>query len=257
MKPDVKLSGESYRELNRAIRRLMDVSGDTTVEVLKSQGRLMCVDLAGITRPTGTKASIGTEQKARIKTKVEEVYWNMGEAVNALKQAGGDKAAAAFQRLVRQGKMSQAAAIMSRLISGTQWEVGTFDNGTLHKQQAFKRRVSRRMVVTDKGALTRYRSEKQKMAGFAKSGFATAAKQLGGSRGIPGYATKHNGPGTGKVSKSGNSITLTITNSVRHIHEAFDSSRESAAVNMRVGKITQLIKRIATNRMKKSSKSIK
>lgn len=254
---NVKLTHSSSVELNRAIQRLMDLSNKTVFDVLKQQGRLLCVDFARITRPLGATAQTGRDHKERIKAKIEDVYWTVGKTVEVLRKEKGDEYAKGLQRMIRQKKYTEAGAMLTRVLGDSRWRVGDFDNGKLHKQQAFRKRIHERLVVLEKGSLTKYRMQKQKLAGFAKSGFANAAKHLGGTRGIPGFASKQRGPGRGQVRKSKKGVTLTIENRVKHINIAFDKKQEQMAINNRAESAKKLIQRIAKNKMRKASRSIK
>lgn len=258
MSVSIQLSAESAAEMNRAIQRLGEVAGKTAEEVITSQARLFCTDLAFCTRPLGKGPGVGKLHAARIESKIRDIYWTVGEAVEAVKKAGGKKIYWQFLKAIRRKNYPQAEAILYRTISGSRWTVGPFDGGSLHAAQRFRRKLSERMVVLDKGPLTEYRRREVAQSGFAKAGFAKAAKDLGGSRGIPGFATRHtNAPGKGQANRSGDQITVTIENHVRHIEKAFDSSLEAAATEARKNKITALIKRILTNRAKQASPSLK
>lgn len=254
---NVKLTHSSSVELNRAIERLVHLTDETVFDVLKQQGRLLCVDFARITRPLGAKADVGKDHKERIKAKIEDVYWTVGKTVEVLRKEKGDQYAKALRRMIRQNKHNQAGAMLTRVLGDSRWRVGDFDNGKLHKQQAFRKRIHERLVVLEKGSLTKYRMQKQKLSGFAKSGFANAAKHLGGTRGIPGFVSKQRGPGLGQVRKSKRGVTLTIENRVKHINIAFNEKQERMAIDNRAEAANKLIKRIAQNKMRKASTSIK
>ena len=242
--------------MNRAIQRLADEAGKAAREVLVSQARLFCADLAFNTKPIGKTAAAGKKLKEDIASRIDFIYLPVGAAVNMLK--GRDASlAAVFQKALRQQNFAQAAAIMNRMFGGTSWSVGPFDGGDLHKKQRFRKRVTQRMVVTEKGRLTAYKRAEVKLAGFAKGGFATAAKQLGGTRGIPGFATRQNAPGVGSVTGDGKSLLVKIENRVRYIREALDDGGEDRAIRHRVKSINSVLKRMATRRFKKASRSLK
>lgn len=258
MSADIEFSAESAREMGLAIQRLGEVSGKTAQEVITSQARLFCADLAFITRPIGKSATTGRDHAAKIANQIDEIYWNVGQAVEALKSQKGEGVAQSFQRAIRKRNYPQASAILMRSIGNTRWEVGPWDNGNLHKTQRFNKRVSTRRVIIEKGALTRYKAQEAKQSGFAKAGFAAAARDLGGVRGIPGFVTRHqSAPGAGRSIRTGDDITVSIENHVEHIEHAFDSSLESIALNTRARKIESLIKRIIRNAAKKISPSLK
>lgn len=249
------LSPESAAELNRAVQKLADAAGKVARDSIVPQARLFCADLAYNTKPIGKTAASGQRLKKEIENRIDSTYVSVGAAVNMLK-GKSESLARAFQRAIRKRDYAEAAKWMNQVFS-SQWSVGAFDGGRLHKEQRFSKKVSKRMVIVDKGALTAYKREKVKLAGFAKGGFATAARQLGGVRGIPGFATRQNSPGRGTVSEAGGNLTVTITNNVRHIREALDAGGEARAVAFRQRAVTKVIERMATRRFKASSRSIK
>ena len=99
--------------------------------------------------------------------------------------------------------------------------------------------------------------EKKKLVGYAKGGFATAARQLGGVRGIPGFATRQNAPGTGTVTGDGKTLTVTMINGVKYIEEALDAHGEARAITHRQRAATLVLKRMADRKFKSASRSLK
>lgn len=252
---NVEFDQQSDREMNRAIQRLTDAAGKTAKEVLVSQSRLFCADLAYNTRPIGKAASLGQDMKRRIAERIDFIYLPVGAAVNMLKDKN-EALAVVFQKAIRRRNYAQASALMNKTFADS-WTVGEFDGGDLHREQRFKRRVRRRMVVVNKGRITEYKRQEVKQAGFAKGGFATAARQLGGVRGIPGFATRQTAPGHGSVTGDKRALTVTISNSVRYLRKALDQSAEDRAIRHRVRAINSVLKRMATRRFKSASRSLK
>ena len=252
----IEFDSVSAAELNRAIQRLADESGKTAKEVIVPQSRLFCADLAYNTKPIGKSAGDAKKMKEEIGKRIDLIYLPRGAAVNMLKKKSL-RLGVIFQKLIRKGDMTGAAAMMNRQFPSATWEVGDFDGGSLHKDQRFRRRVTKRMVVTNKAAVTRYKREKVKLAGFAKGGFASAARMLGGTRGIPGFASRQNAPGVGVVTGDGKTLTVRIENKVRHIRDALDVGGEDRAIRHRVRSITSVLKRMGNRKFKSSSKSLK
>jgi hypothetical protein len=130
--------------------------------------------------------------------------------------------------------------------------IGTFDGGKLHKEQSEQKNVSRRLLVTSYSRVEAYANKTVRKSGFAKGGFATAARQLGGVRGIPGWATRQKAPGTGTVTGDGRTLTVTMTNLVNYLGAgALKKGDESIAVSNRQKNVTTLLDRIQTNKIKK------
>ena len=253
----VELDPEAQRIMGRALSELAAAADQTAEEVIKQQARLFCTDLAYITRPIG-KAEVAKDHADKIRKKIGYIYITVPGAIAILKRAAGRKVAMEFRRLVAFRFFDEAAKLMEASVpTDCRWGVGPFDGGRLHVLQRFKRRVGKRLICTEKSRLTQYIQKEVRQSGFAKGGFAAAANDLGGSRGIPGFATRHfSAPGKGVVQKVGDSISVIIENSVDHIELAFDYRQEIAATQARMGKIEKLIKRILDNKAKKISPSL-
>ncbi len=252
----VSMTFQGSEQLNRAVQRLADISGKGVREVLTANMRLFAADLAFNTRPKGKGADGQREAQKRVEARVYAVYITMPGAIGIIK-AKDVPAAEAFRRAVKNAKYTQAAAILNRFATGTErYSVGDFDDGELHKRQRFTRRVSHRLVVIYPAKIRTYAQKQMKLVGFAKGGFATAARQLGGVRGIPGYATRQNSPGQGTVTGNGAQLTVTLQNDVRYIAEALDRAGEETAIMHRKRAIELVIRRIIERRMAQISNII-
>ncbi len=100
--------------------------------------------------------------------------------------------------------------------------------------------------VVDKDNLTNYVKTVQKKVGIAKAGWADCAKQLGGSRGIPGWVTRHAGKkAKGSVQDnskaSGDDQSVTMTNSVPWIDQCLNSGQIQAALDIQREKMVKAI----------------
>lgn len=253
----IKLSDRSSRELDSAVQKLIQISKGSAESILKSQARLFCVDLAIATRRTGKGVEPARKQKESIQKTIEHIYWPVGKMVNALKAEGKPEIARQFQRYLRKREYERAAAMLTRVMKGGRWRVGAFDGGELHRKNRFRKTVTTRMVVVDKASISRYITEVKKRVGVAKGGFATAAKQLGGSRGIPAYAANHNAAGSGRVTRSNNGVNVEVANNVRYAELAIDPGLEQIALNFRIKKITETVRHKTEYKMKQASRSLK
>lgn len=251
----VKLSPASQREMDRAVQRLADAAGSTIKETLTSQARLLCVDFAANTRPLENGVAGKKKVEENIEKRIFSIYVPVGVAFEMLethKKGYG----AAFLRMLKAGKTAEAAGYLSKY-SRKKFEIGSFDGGTLHRQQAFNGRTTKRMVVTDFPAVKKYAATVKKRVGFAKGGFAAAARQLGGTRGIPGYASRQPAPGTGSVTGDGKSITVTLVNGVKYARLALTPEKETQALNFRKRQIDAVLKRMMDRKSSGVSRSLK
>ena len=245
----------SYAEFNRGIQRLADAAGKGAKEAMVPQARLFCADLAFHTKPIGKTAADGKSHQEEIKKRINSVYLTVGAAVNIIKRKS-EPGAVVFRKMLRKGNYTEARYIMNEFLPGN-WSVGTFDGGKLHRDQRFSKKVRIRMVVIDKASLTAYTKRTVKLSGFAKAGFAAAARQLGGVRGIPGFVTRQKAQGRGKVSGDKKTLKIEIFNDVKHIEFALDYAGEGRALAHRSRQITKDLNQRATRKFKKASKSLK
>lgn len=256
----VKLSKNSEAELSRSIQKLADVCNESALDVMKSQGRLLCTDFAYWTNPRGKSPHDGRAHRDHIKRWIEFIYRTPQQAFNAIKFDANKGVAIAFLKHWKRRKYQECERLLNQHSSGGfRWRVGPFDGGTIHKQHAKSSRLHTVIVLTpgQRSARNAYIRKVTRRSGFAKSGFASAAADLGGTRGIPSWARKNTGPGSGKIVKGPKGVTLSIENRVRHIAPALDRNGERRAIQHRTKQMQKLTKTIGQRRMKRSSKSIK
>ena len=249
------IDNHSHAEFNRGIQRLADASGKAAKEAMVPQARLFCTDLAFNTKPIGKKAIAGKRHQKEIENRKNSVYLTVGAAVNIINRKS-KSGAVVFRKMLRKRNYTEARHIMNEFLSGN-WSVGAFDGGKLHRDQRFSQKVRIRMVVIDKASLTAYTKKTIKLSGFAKAGFAAAARQLGGVRGIPGFVTRQKAPGRGKVSGDKKTLKIEIFNDVKHIEFALDYAGEGRALAHRSRQITKDLNQRATRKFKKASRSLK
>lgn len=250
----VRLSDNSMRKLNSRVQRLADASGETIREVLTSQMRLLAVDLAFQTAPFGKNNSVTAERSRRA---VLNTYRPMGSAVDAIKKIGGEGAAMRFISYIKKRKYDHARKMLRDMLS-PKWDVGKFDGGKLHQSQVDKKKKDKKKLVVTGSykAVESFAKKTARKVGFAKGGFATAANQLGGSRGIPGWARRHKtAPGKGIVVGNDKALSVAMTNEVRHIRAALPKAGEHKALKFRIGQADKRLRYIQTTKSKKIMKS--
>lgn len=233
-------------ELNAALERLALASKKTLREVIPPQVRLFATDLAANTRPFGKDVGSQKDGQEKIGARIGEIYKSLGSAIATVEKAGDAKATARFKRYVREKKWAEAETMFSSFDrTRVRFAFGEWDNGALHREQKDAKKVYKGLVVVgDFRAVERYAKETKRLVGFAKGGFATAARELGGVRGIPGYATRQNSPGRGIIQEDGSGLTVTLENNVRYIEHAYDAHSEARAIDFRIKSINSVIKRI-------------
>ena len=243
------------RRLNDALNLMARETKKTLRDVLPAQMRLLATDLATVTRPKGKSQSDRESSESKITMKVREVYPHPGYIVNILNKID-DGLGKRFAGLLKRRKYAEAKRITDKHLPGMRLDVGVFDFGQLHKSMRWKKRVTHRLVVSDYSKVQAYIRQVKKNVGFAKGGFATAAKQLGGVRGIPQFATRHKAPGSGRIIESGDKLSVEMTNNVRHIRQALKPADESMALSHRTTMVGAVLKRIQDRKIEKAMKKV-
>jgi hypothetical protein len=247
----IEINSFAMNELNVTLNRLAESTGKTLQEVLPSQMRLLATDLAYVTYPKGKGSADNVNHQAKIQGRIRDVYPRPGTIVNELKNKD-TRLGVAFSLMLQKRQYSKAKQLTDRHLPNMGLSIGSFDGGELHKAQSEQKRVTKRLLVPLYTRVEAYTKKTMKMSGYAKGGFATASRQLGGVRGIPGWATRHRSPGTGTITGDGKTLTVTMINHVKYLSEfALQSYDERAAVSNRKRNITKLLDRIQTNKIKK------
>jgi len=254
------MSGETIRfagsaELDAAVQRLADAAGSTAAEVLPAQMRLLAVALAAKTRPYGATSSAQKEGIQRVEARITDIYPSVGMIAARLEKKE-PRLKKAFIAKIKKKDFDAAEKIANDVLK-LNCNVGEFDGGSLHRQQKFTKYVKHRLVVTNYKNVESYMASKKRLVGFAKGGFATAARQLGGVRGIPGFATRQQSPGSGSVTTSINGTVVTMINGVKYIEQALDRRGEADALSDRARNIDARINIMMGVKNRSASRSIK
>lgn len=249
----MRLNGNDEARLNRELNRLAEQTGQTLKEVLPSQMRLLATDLAFVTIPRGKGTSDNKQNMERVMSRIRTIYPSVGKIVNELKERNPG-VAGRFAGLIDKRQYAKAQNLASQYISNL--TVGTFDGGALHKAQSESKEIRQRRCVPGYSRVESYAKKTARKVGYAKGGFATGAKQLGGVRGIPGFATRQKSPGTGRITGDGRTLSVTLTNNVRHIEKALLPGAELAAVNSRTRAVSKLLEKIQTNKIRRSVRRV-
>lgn len=246
----VKADIEDFARLNEGLNKLAEQSNKTMKEVLPAQMRLLATDLAYVTTPKGKGKSDNLRNMKKVAQRIMDVYPTKAFVVYMVAQENKG-AAGRLSTLLRTNKKAKAQAIIDKYISRLKITIGTFDGGKLHKSQSESKHVRRRLLVLRPGGVTSYIKRTQKKVGFAKGGFATGSRQLGGVRGIPGFATRQKSPGRGFITGSKNDLKVTLINDVDYIEIVLKPGDEAAAVRTRASKVTKVLERIQDRKIRK------
>ena len=193
-----KLNKVDEARFAAAIRQLVLLSDKPVEEIMKDQGRLFAVDAAKFTTRFGNTPAEGRKHKEDIRKTIDIIYINPLTMAKTISKRAGVKDGNRFRNYIRRRQAGKAEEMIRRLgitrgRGGYRIDVGTFDGGNRHTRW-LKKQGKSVLVVMDYRAVTRYKAEKVKNAGALKAGWAKAAEDLGGTRGIPAYAKKGRSP---------------------------------------------------------------
>ena len=187
------------RAFQKALLRFYAAQRKSWPQVLRSQGRLIAVNLAYQTQPFGTEAG-RAQGEGKTKSDILKVYATPGQVYNEISRQS-EASAKAFWGMMQNRRFQTAKTFLSRLgiAKFSEAEIGVMDDGQAHKsvQSPIPMRVRIRRsqktarIVANANRLNIYLKKIAKRVGMAKSGWAACANILGGMRGIPQWVTRH------------------------------------------------------------------
>jgi hypothetical protein len=196
-------------KFQRALKKFYAASEKDRAEIMKAQARLVAVNLAFQTAPFGKDKAAKLRGEGSAQADINRVYkgpaivhrniWNSGQGKDLQNIEDSRQAAAAFVRLVRDGKTAEAEKLLQdlRIDKHKEAKVAKFDAGVAVKaaRHGTRKKVSRnqfvQLVPTDFNSLKKFARQVQQRVGLAKAGWASAAKWLGGMRDIPAWVQRH------------------------------------------------------------------
>lgn len=229
----VEVDIKDIKELEKNMLKLIDVTGKTVQDVLKQQGTLLAVDLAGAhDRSTSGKLSAadGKKHKEDVVQTVLSTYRDAAKAAKYFTGYGADAPKRWLGYLKRKEvRKMQAMADklnLSKAYGGRRIKVQVWDGGAAHTRR-LKGTGAKNVVnlVIDYKQVLKFAKLKEKNVGRAKHGWAEAAGMLarqGGSTSavsrIPSYitASHHSSKGFGRVKGRAEKAVLKISNSAEY-----------------------------------------
>jgi hypothetical protein len=252
-------------DATQTIQRLaLDLKLDIAV-VLKRLGRLEAVSFARSTQPytkggdkEGLRANYAeslAQGKGAVDRDIRRMFKTGGSVYAEIRATGDEPLASAFYIQYQANKLKGkkgAEALMQK--STTKFKTLTIErkiNADLHKQsrdgrgRVARNRLPKQVLAGDK-SLEIYIAKKQQMVGLAKSGWASAAREMGGAKDIPSWAKrwKNTGSATDKTG-NGNMQSVIIESKVKYASQALPAGEEAQAL------------RIAADRLRKSLEEAK
>ena len=253
-----KLKPGDEARFARALQKLVAISGEPVEEIMRKQGRLFAVDAARFTNRVGNTAQAGRSQKADVKSTIDMIYINPLHMAKTISKRAGLKDGNRFRNYIRRRQQGKAQAMIDRLgitrgSGGYRIEVGMFDHGNRHTRWLQGKRGTV-LVVMNYRDVAGYKRKKVANVGALKAGWAKAAQDLGGTRGIPAYAKKgHKTRGHGSVKGKGGKATLRVTNRSNYI---IQNTSAPKLWRLRTKNIEKVVERMLKRKTKQITRSV-
>ena len=262
----MSISATVTEDATQTIQRLaLDLKLDIAV-VLKRLGRLEAVSFARSTQPYTTGEDFASSLKAgqgAVDRDIRRLF-KTGGAVYAEIKASGDKPLAdAFYSQYQVGKIKGkkgAEALMQK--SNTKFKTLRIErkvNASLHKEsrdgrgRVARNRLPKQVLVADK-SLETYIAKKQKMVGLAKSGWASAAREMGGARGIPSWAKRWTNTGSATDKTGGTNMqSVIIESKVKYASQSLPAGEEEQALRIAAGRLRESLQQAKDKRIAKAN----
>ncbi len=208
--------------------------------VLHQAGRLAAVSCAFQAQPFGIDEKAQALGVVATTRDIYRVYTTAGKVYDAFPNEGQAKV---FWFHFSNQHYSEAQGVMNKLcpkFNGTQ--IDSFDGGAQHRQlrnnqgriPASQKPV---MIVKDAQKLKSYVVTETKKVGFGKGGWAACARALGGTRGIPGWISRQNSPGTVAENYGATVMSITMTNQVPYASAILSPAQKQEAVRIAMDKL--------------------
>lgn len=242
------------RPLLRKIEELKSHAFDKTwPEVLQPEARLLCVELARYTQPFDFGKESQATGEIAVRRDVYKVFANPSTIFTRIQQQNPE-AARGFWRYLKTNDLHKVRLLLAAYAPDlVDAEIGALDpaihQAARRNGKVVLRRVSRIVLEGDK--LVEYAEDTQKKVGFAKSGWATCARQLGGVRGIPRWASKGNAPGhVVDHSDDPNEPTIFLNNDIDYTDRVLSVTGQAGAFRDRTYRLEKRIEAAIQHRGK-------
>jgi len=229
-------------EVLASIQRFSEITGASFAEEIIRTARLVAVSVAHSTQPYGKDKATKDTAERRVASDIRRVFATPSSVFSQLEKKADPFSARQFWGAWKARDESRMKQIMDRESLGL--TIVRAPQKSVHQARRNSRgRVSTGVplhLVTDTRSLDRYILERQRMVGFAKSGWAAAADECGGHRGIPQWASsRHKGrsPGGAVISRDAVKPKVVLFNNVSYINEVCDATMIRQAVDIAYEKL--------------------
>jgi len=223
------------------------VTGQTLAAVLRSEGRLLAVELAMVTQPYGFDNKALQQGEAALARDYRKIYITDDNGLALVMSCGArakDRPAAQirFDNYAKAGNGGALDKVMQDMhlkidyarTAKPSYHDRRWKNGRLHK--------GANLAVLNPKSVGNLIKREQRKVGFAKSGWAACARELGGTRGIPQWVTRGKCPGRVIVDYKGpENITVTLINEGNFTSRVLSQGGKALAISNRIQKIQSVL----------------
>jgi hypothetical protein len=229
-----------------SIRRFSGITGASLAEEIIRTARLVAVSVAHSTQPYGKDKATKDTAERRVSRDIRRVFATPSTVFGMLEKKADPFAARQFWAAWKSRDEARMKEVMDRESLGL--SIIRAPQKSIHQARRNNRgQVSSGVplhLVTDPRALEKYIKERQRMVGFAKSGWAAAADACGGHRGIPQWASsRHKGrsPGGAIISRDAAKPKVMLFNNVSYIRQVCPPEQIATAVQLAYEKLQKRI----------------
>jgi len=241
-------------QVSGLLNQLADLTKKDFGELLRQEARLLAVELAKYTQPFGFDPKSKSQGEGAIKRDLfggkqrVGIFVMLADSIIDQALATGVYQGANVRLFVNKNGDVYGAdkndfwpnATMSQLAS---YHAEQFKNGVMSSAGSYTRDVGRWKFFTKKvirqSTGEKYYNQLIKHVGFAKAGWSVCAAQLGGTRGIPQWVTRHR-KAPGRVEDNSNDPakpSITLKNEIDFTRQVLSQAAEAKAVRDRVIKL--------------------
>jgi hypothetical protein len=245
MKIESTIHGDA--EYAQKLRAFFSETGKELSVGLRQEARLMAVSLAHETQPFGNDKAAQAMGQAAVSRDIKRLIATPEDAFARILAQDGQALADEFYVLTSQGKPSEAQALLQAKSQTSLRGVPIADtpDPAIHKAGRMSNGRARNriaQIVLNAKARDRYIKQRQRLVGTAKSGWATCARQLGGTRGIPGWVSRNKG--NGNVFDNSRAFLnpgVTLKNTVSYIDKVLPASGVASAFSVGRGRVKRMM----------------
>ena len=262
----MSISATVTEDATQTIQRLaLDLKLDIAV-VLKRLGRLEAVSFARSTQPYTSGNDFESSRKVgqgAVARDIRRIFKTGGDVYAEIRATGDKPLASAFYIAYQGNKLKGkkgAEALMQK--SSTKYKTLKIErkiNASLHKEsrdgrgRVARNRLPKQVVAGDK-ALEGYIAKKQKMVGLAKSGWASAAREMGGAKDIPSWAKRWTNTGSATDKTGGTNMqSVIIESKVKYASQSLPAGEEEKALRIAAGRLRESLQQAKDKRIAKAN----